>query len=285
MATGGRFAHGDELTRLGKRSVALGVLDMVLSAHEWVHRRVEQLEIESATHALRRVSLDLTIPNPCGSSVTWFDGQRHPLIPLDVLAKRPLQRFSVHDGAGVPISTLTRRQNGELAWRGLIALASSSLSEIDQHPPEWAPPLLRRIAQDSPEDAAAALADLEHRANDDPIAEQLWTDAGLQTAMQMLSGNFLLIAMTDYDPGSRVILKYQHEVSLVSSADDQRTTAERRFELLGWDPTTIEVPVPSFTDCETFHFESAWVSRRLRTLERLELWNRRTPLRRGIRLS
>lgn len=256
MNSGEHFAYGSELELLGAPSVALGVLDMILSAHEWVHRRVEQLEIDSSTHALRRVSLDLTVPASHSSRIVWFDGDSHALIPLDVLAKRHLQHFSVSDGYNHPIPTLTRRQNGHVTWQGLVALAVSTLSEIPGQCPDWVQPLLRNIAQGDPTEAACALNELKQRSLVDPIAAKLWEDPGLQTAMQMLEGNFVLIAMTNTAPGTRVILKYEHEISLTSSEDDRRRSAERWSEALGWEPTTLEIPVPSFTDCESFHFEA-----------------------------
>lgn len=98
------FAHGCELDVLGDLRLAAGVVVMLSSMPDWVHRRVEQLEILDEMTARRRVSLDLTVPNPAISSCKWMDGMDRVLLPLELLAKEPLRRFSIVDSGGRPVS-------------------------------------------------------------------------------------------------------------------------------------------------------------------------------------
>lgn len=247
------YAHGRELDRLGNRRAALGVLDMVFSSPEWVHRRVEQVEMTTAApHFLRRVSLDFTLPNPDITRVTWFDSDPVSLIPVDVLAKRPLQRFSIADGDGHPLHVLTRRQNGEVAWRAMEAYAGDVLSSANASTSATLSASLRVITQGSEPDALAEIHAM--RSSEDSASQALVADDGFVSSAEMLARNFILIAVVPPAPGNRCLAKYQYEGSTVGERDT-RTTRERRLESFGWSPTTFELPVPSFSDCETFHFE------------------------------
>src|SRR3954471_18788281 len=126
MATAG-YSYDEELQRLRARSGALGVLDLVFSTPDWVHRRSEQVTFLTATHLRRRTTLDLTVPNPCPATVAWFDGNPTCLLPIDVLAKSPLTGFDLRDEDDRPVPILSRRQNGEVAWRGMVAYAEEVL--------------------------------------------------------------------------------------------------------------------------------------------------------------
>lgn len=258
-----RFVHSFELGALGRPSVAVGVIDMVSSMHEWIHRRVEKLEILSEKTALRRVSLDLTIPKPALSTCQWANGRNYVLLPIDLLAKEPLRRFSISDATGLPVPTLTRRQNGHLSWRGLVGLAADSLTPTDIGVPVWMEELLRVIAQDDVVSANSELGVLMSLASRPPERSELLSaarsvaDEGFLTLATSLANNFVLIAVVEADPGERLILKYEFEESLVDPRSDERTTGQRLLEQLSWHPTTQRFPALSFTECESYHFEAA----------------------------
>jgi hypothetical protein len=76
----------------------------------------------------------------------------------------------------------------------------------------------------------------------------------------MLARNFLLIALLPATPGARRLLKFAYEESitgrLVAPGEPPRRWQARALESFGLVPTTIELPVPSFMDCESFHFEA-----------------------------
>lgn len=187
------FPHQQELHILGAPEVALSVLDLVFSTPEWIHRRSEHAEIVTASHARRRVTLDVTIPRHTGAFVEWFDEETYLLLPIDVPAKRPLVAFDICDEQDDPIPVLTQRQNGMVAWKAMEAYASRVVAPISPTLPSWASDLLRAVTQEAPEAALAA----------PPIMR-----------------------------------------------------GQQIEQSLGFAPTTIEFPVLSFMDCESFHFEA-----------------------------
>lgn len=235
--------------------LVLGILNMVFSTPEWVHRRVEQVELVTATHYRRRVSLDFTSPELPITDIPWLGERRMTLVPVDILAKRSLQTFSIVDADGRALSVLTRRQNGAVAFGALRAFAAEILNSAghDQLTDDLVASC-RRIAQGTVDDATEAIRELRESADTDEPSGVLVQDDGFITCAEMLAANFLLIAMIPVSPGARQILKFSHEESMTSPVDE-RSKRQQLLESIGWSPTTFELSVPSFADCETYHFE------------------------------
>lgn len=256
--TGGRHTRDwpsdVELETLGAPDVALGVLDLAVAAPEWVHRRVERVELMTATHFRRRVSLDLTIPVGSAPIVQWFRGERLVLLPLDAIAKRPLADFDLRDEDGRPVPTLTRRQNSHVSWRALCAIARETIG-VDV--PAEVEHRLRAVTQGSDDSSLGALA---HLIDDpgSPAGTALIEDEAFLTVADLLARNFLLVGAFAVDRPVRRIVKFAYEESLsaVTDRSDERTTWERVQESLGLRPTTLQVRVPSFAECESYHFEA-----------------------------
>jgi hypothetical protein len=209
------YVHGSELDRLGGR-VALGGLDMLFSTPEWIHRRVEKVELTTGLpHFRRRVSLDLTLPNPDITGIKWTDSERVTLVPVDVLAKQPLRRFSIIDAEGRPLPVLTRRQNGEIAWRGMESYAQQVLSSAGAEPMDSS--LSESLKVMTQGTVPAALAETEALlSRPGRSVEALAADDGFAAAAGMLARNFALIAVLAPAPGRRQILKYEYEYSSAS---------------------------------------------------------------------
>lgn len=234
-------------------TAALGVLDLVFSTPEWVHRRVEKVELSTPTHFKRAVSLDFTLPVGAATSVEWFDGESVNLVVLDVLAKRPVQGFSSFDVNGQPLPILTRRQNGAVSTAGLIeygheVLRAAGLPELTVEQRS----LIETVVTCSPVEARAALSEL--LIGDTEASCALEHDVGFVQLAAMLASSFLLIGMSVATPGRRSVIKLEYEESMVPGGD-KRTRWGRFSEALGLRSTSCEIPAHSFMDCESFHFE------------------------------
>jgi len=249
------YARDDELKRLGDEDVALAVLDMVFSTPDWVHRRGETIVFVTDIQLRRHVTLDLTVPNPCPASVDWFDGDPRRLIPVDILAKGSMVNFDCADEDGRPFPILSRRQNGEIAWRAMVGYANDVLRQagLPNLPPTGVE-LLRQVTQEPPAAALEAYKTGESLRPDDRQAAALFADPGFAASAWMLAHNFLLIGAVDARPGERRILK--HSFQEPRPSNDRRDRKDQFLEAFGWEPTTIEVNVPAFSDCESYHFEA-----------------------------
>lgn len=256
MAIAG-YSYDHELDVLGARPVALGVLDLVFSTPEWVHRRIEQVDFLTATHLHKRTTLDLTVPQPCPATVTWFDGRPVTLLPIDILGKTPMTGFDLRDEEDRPVPILTRRQNGHLAWRGMVAYAEEVLTHAGGLAlPSWADPGLRVVTQAEPARALRTIGAFQRMATRHGPTGILFDDEGFNASAHMLAHNFLLVAALPATPGSRRIVKFGYETMRQLPERDKRPRHQRLLESMGWDPTTVEVPVPGFSDCESYHFEA-----------------------------
>jgi len=247
------YAGTRELELLAEPDLCLAVLDLVFSTPLWVHRRVEQLEVVTEQHVIRSISLDFTEPM-FGPTIRLSTGSEVSFVPIDILAKQPLTQFDLVEENGSPVSVLTRRQNGQIAATALSLYGQSVVTDAGE---EWTPDLeslVVTIAQADADTADAALSELQ--AGTSASAEALSNDEGFVTTAQMLSLNFLLIATFPSTAGTRRILKWRYEDAFKRSTDN-RNRLERFLEAFALRTMTIEVAVPSFMDCESYHFEAA----------------------------
>lgn len=85
------------------RSIGPALLQLIDSETRWVHRRVERIELLSATQATRSVATDLTVPmslqGELGLLQQESDRGTKPasrfIVPLGLLPKAPLQEFTI----------------------------------------------------------------------------------------------------------------------------------------------------------------------------------------------
>lgn len=242
-----RFPSAWEEQALNQRDISFDVIDLVLAFPDWVHRRKERAEIQSESHVQWHCSVDFTLPDLGRGPARWLDNQPISLVPMDLLAKRPLVAFDCRDGDGRPVPTLTRRQNGLLAnaamthWaRELSAFEGTEVTPSTED-------LIQQVTLGERESAVRAIGHLlQSTAADQAL---LAADSGYLGTLTLLADNFILIGLTTCAPGERRILKYSYERQL-------RTTSRSFAERLALRPTILEMPVPMFRDCESYHFEA-----------------------------
>lgn len=89
----------------------------------WVARHVETVEIESEYSGIRRLTVDVTLPEARETILGVRDGQALFYVPFLLLAKRPLiSQFDVRDESGDALPLLTRTEN---AWISSMALTAA----------------------------------------------------------------------------------------------------------------------------------------------------------------
>lgn len=133
------------------------LVELILGSQDWIHRRVEQLEILPSGDCLRRQSVDFTLPSELAIPGT----KGRVLLPISLMKKGPLSKFSAIGPDDRAIAVLETGQNGRLAVEMLLAMASNAYGYPLGHDQSPARSLFERIVFSSPADPSSALAELD----------------------------------------------------------------------------------------------------------------------------
>jgi hypothetical protein len=258
---------------------------MLLWPRTWIHRRVESIQLIDETTAVRRVSVDLTVPRnlpaadaltPVGAGSPWASRLRVPpdedpshlsatdhnvgsgaaaaerrtvVVPIALLAKRSLVHFDLQNEAGTALSLLTTEQNTRLSAAVLLELAYSEQPEVCD---SLVPKDIRCLVGD--DDQIRRREALGRCLNErTEVSRYLVGLEGFRALATDLERYFVAYARLDALPGQRRIVKFSYESyeSEVTAEPNQRGL--RTF--FGWRPFTYsseELPV-GFGD--SYHIE------------------------------
>lgn len=222
---------------------------LLFNQHEWMHRRVENVAFLDDRSIKRRVSVDLTV---AGADLLVIE--RLPFIPLAFLDKDVLVAFDARDESGASVPTLTKAQNGRIAWATLYRMAAHAL-EVDGPLSDELSEELRLISTGSRVRAQGLLSQMEERASKgEPVATALMGNWMFESIAYDLATKFLLLAAVDDEPGSRRVLKFSY-VTPLAEPRDWRSRLERLASQMGWIPAEFDFVVPAVGEAASYHFE------------------------------
>lgn len=222
---------------------------VLLQQHDWMHRRVENVAFLDDRSLERRVSVDLTVP---GAELMVIE--RVPFIPLAFLDKQVLVAFDARDESGASVPTLTKEQNGRIAWATLTRVAAFAL-DTDGPLSDDLTEELRLVAIGDPLSAQEVLSGIEQRADaGEPTATALVQNWIFESIAYDLATKFLLLAAVEDDPGTRRVLKFSY-VTALAEPGDLRSRAERFASQMGWIPAQFDFLVPAVGEAASYHFE------------------------------
>ncbi|MGN6201991.1 MAG: PKD domain-containing protein [Solirubrobacterales bacterium] len=208
---------------------------------DWVHRRVESIEILDEEMVRRRVSIDFTPRLP-----RWEDERGAPDVkcaPIALLAKRVLSRFDLRDESGASVPLATSEENAAFATAYMLEIAGDVLGGD-------LPPELRRlcwtIARGEPSEANAAIADI---ASELPGAasQALRANKRFRAATSTFAENFAVLVDVENSKRRRVLkLAYDQLMEL-----DGLTWRQK----LGLAPVLMKFRIPELGDAGSRHLE------------------------------
>jgi hypothetical protein len=238
------------------KELGAAVHALVSKGPSWVNRRVEHAELIDDKHVLRRVSIDYSLD---GVFRVAGIGQADelPCIPLTLLRKRPLKRFSLRDEAGNPLPLWGREENSTVAADAVVSAAEALLDDQGIALAAEVEIVLRATVIAG--DAATFQAEAQHTAVGHPATAAAWNvltgNPAFARFVETLRTEFLLLtAMTPHE-GTRRIVKFSYEEPL--DLDLGMSWINLRKAELGWRPRRIRIHTPAASAGRTFHFEVA----------------------------
>lgn len=220
---------------------------LVENQAEWVHRRVESIELVDERIVRRRVSIDFD-PGELGEL------PRSPLAPIALLAKQVLTRFDLRDEEGRSVPLASSEQNAAYAAKYMLVLAEKATG---QPPSARLEQLCWQVARGEPDVAWAAVEEMADRLEPVETREALRESDRFRAAATTFADNFAVMVEVDHPPRRRVLKLAYDQVMNTKLALRTR---------LGLDPASIEISLPELGDARSRHIEFV-------RAEGLEFWS------------
>jgi hypothetical protein len=209
----------------------------------WQHRKVESLRLLDGPQSIRRVSIDLTVPNDTRLVVRPdIPGALDEVfVPLAMVQKAHLQSFDARVDGSRPMPVATTSLDGlamtaaiEHSWKLDIARDLNSI-EIEA---------ISRVVHAEGEAAWGSTQAFLDTGTIEDLQVEVGRLGGLTVhLLEIASSNFLLAGLLPSSQlGAHTVLKYQSHWELVSVRDDERPNWWSRYKsALGWDSAPLEI--------------------------------------------
>jgi hypothetical protein len=219
-----------------RQAQARYLLQCVWTMATWVHRRVETVSFRDDRWAVRRVSVDFTVPSDEGRTF----GDKRMLVPLTFLRQRQvLRNFDCRDSDGSALPVLTRAENASVHRDMLLEAAWLAVGRLDETVVEAVTAQARRRGA-APRSLAPDVARL---------SEELGANEQFRVVNDLLRDQFLLLAWMDVRPGDRRVAKFCYDDELPFGRAGRGVAAR-----MGWRNETVEFPARAAAFGQSYHF-------------------------------
>jgi hypothetical protein len=199
----------------------------LLTGGDWIHRRVESIELLDEATVRHRVSVDFTLAGGASDGV----------LPLGLARKgEQLADFHLRDERGRPVPRLNAPETAEVVAGLLARLVDRALGGDGAAQLE---PALREIATSPPAAAREALRRIGGLLPP-PLAARLEDDSVFGRVAATLADAVPVLAVVGGPPGRRV-LKLAYDVPVLARS--------------GWLTRSLRVELPLLGDAPSHHFE------------------------------
>lgn len=211
--------------------VAVACAALLTRQADWRHRRVETLTVRSHELVRRAVSVDLTVPRERREELRL--SEREWIVPLGLLAKRPLVRFDLRDEADTALPLLRSAEIRTISREMLYLLFDLDLGDRDAEEAAGVDEVVELVLRpDAPAGAEVDRVLVELEATAGPLPTfSAWA--------ARLAQGFLLCVCVD-DVGRRRVLKFAY---------DEPIAAARRLQHF--------YDAPGCTEAASYHVEVA----------------------------
>lgn len=223
------------------------VAALLAASDAWLHRRSELVRFHDDATVSRRITVELTVG---GEMPRLAGGGR--LVPVTVLAKRPLAGFAVTDEDGAMLPVLTAGENLAVVRDALVAMAEALLGSA--LPAAVAADLAGAVT--APRRDGAALARLWGAASHRDVRTRLRAagDGVFAALVHAFAGGFLVLVPLESAPGTRRVLTVAADEPVAIPAARGSAGWGRR---LGWLATPLVFRLGGVLAGRSAHFEVA----------------------------
>jgi lysophospholipase L1-like esterase len=209
---------------------------LVENQADWVHRRVESVEIVDERIVRRRTSVDFTPAALPGISDPKF-------APIALLSKQVLTRFDLRDETGQSLPLASSGQNASYAAEHMLRLAEEETGEA---PSPRLGELCWQVARGEPEEAWRAVEEIAFDLEPESARDALRGSERFRAAASTFASSFAVMVEVDRADRRRVVKFAYDQVVL------PRLTRRQR---LGLDPVSIGIELPEVGDAASRHLE------------------------------
>jgi hypothetical protein len=210
---------GEEIEeRAAEIASAAGVL--LRRSAGWRHRRVETITVLTHEEVRRQVSVDFTVPEEYRESLR-LSGDEY-VVPLALLAKRPLVHFDLRNEEGHSIPLLTADQNRMIGRELLYQALDADLEaqEADAETLVAAGPLIEAVLADDVRQLSERIDALERERGLEALSD-------FRAAADTLSRNFILWAIVR-GLDRRRVFKFAHDEGFAQRPARRSASCSRR---------------------------------------------------------
>lgn len=205
-----------DFSDIGRRGSYFFLCD---SSH-YLKRHVETLQIQSATFARRRLTVDVQLPSDEGLGRRLDGGAYEYWLPVTSLTKRPRSNIDLRDDRGRVIPLLTRNENNEISIAAVLAGAEELL---DKPPSALLKALLTETVKWDRMKGEVPLVLAKEALESEGVAFSSESAMAFAETLRILSGNYAMWVRFWGRPGDRRVVKFHYDIEL----DRQRVLRQR----------------------------------------------------------
>ena len=230
------------------------VLGALVDWHDWVHRKVESIDLLPGDGGRRKVSFDCTPPliDTHGFKVEGYTSSNDALVPLTLMAKQTLDTVDLRDDAGRSVPFVGTHTNVMLACSALAFIAWLQLGKNDAKLLKIWPRIYSVVADDAGI-ASRVAVELIQELKLNEIMEQLFLE---------LASSFPVFARVDPERiGTRQVIKLSYRWQEVERKWSIRSLARSFISTLavghGFSTAKYRIGAGAMYSAQTYHLEIA----------------------------
>lgn len=207
--------------KVNRSFITLGarVLGSIIDWQEWIHRKVESVDLEPGDGSRRRVSFDCT---PVGIELGEFSvpdvTTESRMVPLTLMAKELLERFDLSDDAGRALPLVGSESNALMSGAALGFIVWIQTGKKDKKLLELWPTIWEIVTAEARQASKAATL----------VISQLGLDSVAEQIFLEVASNFLLIAVIpESRAGHRQVIKLSYRWREGRMSNSFRRSARR----------------------------------------------------------
>lgn len=232
----------ERIQDLRNHQTGLKTLWCLLNAKQWIHRRVERIELINTVTLRKTIVVEYQVP-PYAPRLGGAWGEASVLLPLGVMKKAPLRNFDLRDADGRALPYLHTMDNTIVAQTTVNAFAKLVLGHPPSHETRAA---LAAVVKSPPVQGAYVTNRLWPRlASPGMELTRLWQHPVFAAWVRTFAQGFMLLVPLRASLGHRDVVSWSHTTDY--------SVSRAGYGQLGLRPTEVEIQSEEASLCHSYH--------------------------------